>query len=701
MKRITLIVIWKREAFKVFFLLCSFFSTLLLKANEGDPMKHKKDSLLGLLSKTEQPAQQIGIYYDLILLSRYTPEEGLYSIKMYEMACKADSINKSYEALYYISRYYTNIYELDTLVYWVNKFDSITNVRKEYPLDLFQTHNALCRLYVIRGEFELAMNEAVKEQIWAEKANFQLGLACCNENWGLIYMVTECFEKSAKAFANCIFILKQLGDEYIYEVQVNECLIRSCLYLKEYQKAEVALNDYEDVLSKIEASDKARYKTYRASEARAILETYRIRLYSEIGIQEKVEAAIKRLQPHKEYISKSYILPAYNLAMASYYYLLKDYPKALEFINEKTDLEAPVFDLRAAIYMAMGKKQEALNIYQQFLNFRKSQNKQAYIKQIDQLRSIQKSNEDDKAIQKLSLQQKELDNKHSQLIALIIFAFILFLSLLFWFRYLIRTRKLKNILLKEQSALMRTNENLEVARVRAEKADKMKSNFIANISHEIRTPLNAIVGFTSLLGDSTKEERTEYMQVINNNSELLLNLVSDVLDLSRLEADNFMLHYQEVDIQECCQHALTTIRHRVNPGVNLVFTYSNAPYIMSTDPLRLQQLLVNLLTNAAKSTEEGEIHLDYQVDEAGRLIKFIVTDTGCGIPPDKQKIIFNRFQKLNEFKQGAGLGLSICRAISDRFAGRLYLAPLYTQGARFIFELPFSEMQMTNESNRD
>lgn len=257
------------------------------------------------------------------------------------MACKADSINKSYEALYYISRYYTNIYELDTLVYWVNKFDSITNVRKEYPLDLFQTHNALCRLYVIRGEFELAMNEAVKEQIWAEKANFQLGLACCNENWGLIYMVTECFEKSAKAFANCIFILKQLGDEYIYEVQVNECLIRSCLYLKEYQKAEVALNDYEDVLSKIEASDKARYKTYRAGEAHAILETYRIRLYSEIGIQEKVEAAIKRLQPHKEYISKSYILPAYNLAMASYYYLLKDYPKALEFINEK-----PIWKLR-------------------------------------------------------------------------------------------------------------------------------------------------------------------------------------------------------------------------------------------------------------------------------------------------------------------------------------------------------------------
>lgn len=111
----------------------------------------------------------------------------------------------------------------------------------------------------------------------------------------------------------------------------------------------------------------------------------------------------------------------------------------------------------------------------------------------------------------------------------------------------------------------------------------MKSNFIANISHEIRTPLNAIVGFTSLLADSTREERDEYMQVINNNSDLLLNLVSDVLDLSHLEADSFMLHYQRVDYQECCQYALTTIKHRVNSGVNLVFSCSDAPYIISTD----------------------------------------------------------------------------------------------------------------------
>ena len=689
MKKSTLIIVGKRESFRIFFLFCLLFSTLLLKANEDDPMKHKKDSLLELLSKTEKPAQQIEIYYNLMLLTRYTPQEGIYSQKMYETAWQADSINKSYEALFYISRYYTNIYELDTLVYWVNKFDSITTVRKEYPLDLFLTHNSLCRLYLIQGEYELAMNQAVKEQILAEKSSNSFGLACCNENWGLIYMVTERFEESAKAFANCISILKQLGDELVYELQVNECLIRTYLYLKEYQKAELALNDYDDVLSKVEASDKAKYKTYRASESRAILEVYRIRLYSEMNMPAKAVAAMDRLEPYKEYLSKSYILPIYNLAMASYYYLLKDYPKALEYINGKTDPEAPVIHLRIAIYVAMGKKQEALSTYQQFLNYRKSKNKQAYIRQINQLRTIQKLNEEDKAVQKLTLQRKELDNKHSQLVVLIIFASVLFLSLLFWLRYLLRTRKLNKVLVKEQSALLETNRNLKVAKERAEKADKMKSNFIANISHEIRTPLNAIVGFTSLLGDSSAEERSEYIQVINNNSDLLLNLVSDVLDLSRLESDSFILHYEEVDIQECSQHALGTVRHRVNPNVKLVFTYSEAPYITDCDPLRLQQLLVNLLANAAKFTEEGEIHLDYQVDKVNKRIKFTVTDTGCGIPLDKQKIIFNRFEKVNDFKQGAGLGLSISIAISDRFGGRLYVDPTYTLGARFVFELPF------------
>ena len=691
MKKSTLIIVGKRESFRIFFLFCLLFSTLLLKANEDDPMKHKKDSLLELLSKTEKPAQQIEIYYNLRLLNNFTPLEGVYSKKMYEVACEADSINESYEALFYITQYYCNIYELDTLVYWVNKFDSITTARKEYPTDLFLSHNTLCRLYVIQGEYELAMNEAVKEQILAEKSNNSFGLACCNENWGLIYMVTERFEESAKAFANCLSILKQLGDQYLYEVQVNECLIRDYLYLKEYQKAEVALNDYEDVLSKIKASNEVRYKAFRLSQRFAILETYRTRLYSEINMPDRAFAAIGRLEPHKEYVSKSYIQPVYNLAMASYYYLLKDYPKALEFINGNTDSEAPAFNLRAAIYMAMGKKQEALDVYQQFLNFRKSQNKQAYIKQIDQLRSIQKLNEEDKAVQMITLQQKELDNKHSQLVVLIIFASVLFLSLLFWLRYLLRIRKLNNALVKEQSALLETNRNLEVAKERAEKADKMKSNFIANISHEIRTPLNAIVGFTSLLGDSSAEERSEYIQVINNNSDLLLNLVSDVLDLSRLESDSFILHYEEVDIQECSQHALGTVRHRVNPNVKLVFTYSEAPYITDCDPLRLQQLLVNLLANAAKFTEEGEIHLDYQVDEANRRIKFTVTDTGCGIPSDKQNVIFERFEKVNDFKQGAGLGLSICKVISDRFGGELYVDPSYTTGACFVFILPLTK----------
>ena len=218
-----------------------------------------------------------------------------------------------------------------------------------------------------------------------------------------------------------------------------------------------------------------------------------------------------------------------------------------------------------------------------------------------------------------------------------------------------------------------------------------KTDFVANISHEIRTPLNAIVGFSGLLKGSEEEERAEYIKVISNNSDLLLNLVSDVLDLSRLDTDKLSLNIQTTNIRECCQQVLDTVRNRVAAKVNLTFTHSEEPLMVQTDPLRLQQLLLNILSNAVKFTEEGEINLDYKVAPNPGQVIISVTDTGCGIPLDKQQVIFNRFEKVDNFKQGAGLGLSICMAISEHLGGKLYVDSSYTQGARFVFVLPVGE----------
>ena len=239
--------------------------------------------------------------------------------------------------------------------------------------------------------------------------------------------------------------------------------------------------------------------------------------------------------------------------------------------------------------------------------------------------------------------------------------------------------------------MIETTESLRVAKEQAEESNRLKTSFVANISHEIRTPLNAIVGFADLLQDADEAERNEYLKIIKNNTDMLLGLVNDVLDLSRLESDSFSVILEDCDLSECCQNAQERIRHRVQPGVKLGFTASDDHFILKTDDLRLQQLLNNLLSNAVKFTEQGEINLDYRVDRENRQVVFTVTDTGCGIPLDKQEVIFDRFAKVNEFIPGAGLGLPIARTIAIRLGGTLTVDPDYDKGARFIFVHPFGE----------
>ena len=237
--------------------------------------------------------------------------------------------------------------------------------------------------------------------------------------------------------------------------------------------------------------------------------------------------------------------------------------------------------------------------------------------------------------------------------------------------------------------LKETEQKLIIARDKAEELDRLKSAFLANMSHEIRTPLNAIVGFSSLLAETdSRNERQEYIKIVQENNELLLQLISDILDLSKIEAGTFNFVYTNVDVNETCTEIIKSMSMKVSKGVELIFEEPLPECYLYTDKNRFTQVISNFINNALKFTQQGCITLGYE-QVSHQKIKFYVRDTGMGIPEEKQKSIFERFVKLNTFVQGTGLGLSICKSIVSQMGGEIGVDSTEGVGSCFWFTHPY------------
>lgn len=396
--------------------------------------------------------------------------------------------------------------------------------------------------------------------------------------------------------------------------------------------------------------------------------------------------SIYRIHPEKFYcFHLKYTTAAYYRAMGNWNRMY--WNKALQLyeelrqeytVNKQSAYYRWITQETIYLYKIQGKSMTACLLYQELYSTVDTLTAEGYVRQINILRA------------KYQIDQMEIASReeHNKFITGILTG-----SILLVFIFIIITIMLR----KQRQGIALSTQKLEHLRTNAENATSAKSIFLSNMSHEIRTPLNALSGFSSLLTEENldNETRRQCNEVILQNSELLLKLINDVIDLSSLEFGKIQFCINKYNVVNICRNVIDTVSKIKQTQAAICFITELESMDIETDDARLQQVLINLLINATKFTSQGSIILELRKQSEQELL-FSVTDTGCGIPKEKQAAIFRRFEKLNENAQGSGLGLSICQLIIEHIGGKIWIDSDYTGGSRFFFTHPIRQSQSTN-----
>lgn len=385
----------------------------------------------------------------------------------------------------------------------------------------------------------------------------------------------------------------------------------------------------------------------------------------------------------------------YNLGLKNYDKAKKCYHNYLKIEKNKVHL----LDSKALWYEGMRQYDSCVYVQREILRVRDSMELNRYN---DSQKLLAKSFDFDRLqVETQNLKMQKYRERQKATAAIILsLGVLLFVCLAYALnrrRSLNTVRKEKLFAERARCEAQKMQIKAEQAKNTAESANRLKTDFLHNMSHEIRTPLNAIVGFNDVLNGSDNisldiNERKECLHMIDSNVDLLMTLINDILDISSLEGGSYVIKCENVNVDDLCEITIESVMNKVTNGVSLTFKHPSYidNVIMYTDRQRLMQVLINYITNAIKYTSKGSIVLTYNVSEEN--VIFSVTDTGVGIPADKAESIFDRFSKLDKFKQGTGLGLSICKIISKLLHGRVWLDTTYTEkGCRFKFELPIKQ----------
>jgi len=533
----------------------------------------------------------------------------------------------------------------------------------------FELERILIKSSLFRGEIRMAIAQSDQMYSKARALAYPFGNALALNAMGEVYSYTGRLREAGAAYEESLRLLDGMDGEDVHIRMLLVELIDYNLRIRNVNGASrylARLNLYpEDRLSPLELAMR------HISNASCQLFKGDLKAAShhlaQIG---QLEAQlIPEIRQYLLIIDARYLVATgeHEAALTAYNdFLQTEYARINHNIYKEALLE------KADLLVKMGNKEEAYGQYDKVFSYIKTSFEKNYPKEIDRLCT------------RFQADQLAYQNERDRIVSMRFYLagiivsvlFLIFLLVLGW---------------KKIFRLKHSQMRQEAMKEKAVQAIQRKNMFLSNMSHEVRTPLNAIVGFSAVLTDEDEsfddESRREFSEIIKVNSFQLLKLINDILDFSDFENDNITFNIRTHDAVKLCNEVVETVMASRKLEVEMRFDTDLSVLMLDTDDARLRQVLINLLVNAAKFTEQGSIVLELKMADAGTAL-FSVTDTGCGIPPEKQHLIFERFEKLNDFVQGSGLGLSICQLIVKYMNGKLWVDSGYTRGARFCFTHP-------------
>lgn len=572
---------------------------------------------------------------------------------------------------------YDSLAPMDSVIVWGQQISPI--LEKDNKMELsFSIRQLVVYLYSLRGDIGNAIDEARKMYEKAETIKYDFGMALSSAAIGDAYFCSNMPEEAIASYKEAIRHPAASPENNYYKEMTILKLIQTLILKERTQEAE----KYRKMLSEsksIHSNQTLQFLTLATDVSYYIQKNELPNAHNCLLQAEQIYLSDK--QPYYS-TTYNYMQGRYNAAIGKHTLALQYYDNILTDIRQKMQsiIYLQIAYIKANLLIEMDHKKEAARLYEEISMITDSVIAPSYAHRINNLRASYEEN-------RMKVENKAEFNRiflGGIVIGIIVLGVMIYLVI---------------YIVKQNKKIAESKIRMEQSRLNAENAMQSKSLFLSNMSHEIRTPLSALSGFSSLLTEQALDEETRRQcgDIIQQNSDLLLKLINDVIDLSNLEIGNMKFNFNYCDAIAICNNVIDTVNKVKQTQAELRFNTSLPSLKLYTDDSRLQQLLINLLINATKFTPQGNITLEVQ-QESKDFALFSVTDTGCGIPLEKQSSIFNRFEKLNEGAQGTGLGLSICQLIIERIGGKIWIDPNYTTGCRFYFTHPINPTKQGKEA---